>query len=152
MISKSFYLNEPLITKIEKEAKKKNVTKSQLVNLALNTFFQKQSKQTASANEIKDYIKQSKNEIALDLSYKIEKIEDRIDDLQNTIDRIQNKIDTIDQYVEEYIYHILAIKKVSAYHAVYSKILATEKLKALANEAKEEANKFKNIIVKGGQE
>lgn len=165
MKSLSFYLSEKLARKIEELSKEKGVSKSQLVSDLLELGLQKQQafdiaqdtkldklklELETKLNNLKDdfnsKLNQAKNELSLDFSYKIEKLQDQLGEIQSKL----NELDKLSIILDETLFHAVYTQKLVANHIYLTKVMTDEKIMKVKELAQEAISEFKKAL-KGGK-
>lgn len=148
-MKKTFVIPDSLLRKILDLSQKQNVSQSRVVSDLLALGMQKQNVlDTARAleqtklkadivSEFKDALDDAKNSLALNTTYRIEKLEDRIDELSDAVSEMQ-RYETV---WRETLYISILVKKFSA-NAFAGAKLSQQRIDEIKQETKTELEQF----------
>ncbi len=154
----SLNLSEKLSKKLDELSREKNISKSQLANTLLELGIQKQQAidlaqdtrldklELKLRDDFTSNLSQTKNELSLDFSYKLEKLQDQLDEIQSKF----NEIDKLSIILDETLFHAVYTQKLVANHIYLTKVMTDEKIMKVKELAQETVSEFKKAL-KGGE-
>jgi len=158
MKSVSFYMSDRLARKIDELSKEKSISKSQLVSDLIELGLKKQQAlelvqdtkldklELRLKDDFNSKLNQTKNELSLDFSYKLEKLEDRLDEIQNKL----NELDKLSIILDETLFHAVYTQKLVANYIYSTKAMSEEKIMKVKELAQESISEFRKTL-KGGK-
>lgn len=149
----SLSLNEKLIRIIEQLAQEKDTSKSQIANSLIELGIQRKEAieliQNNKLNKLelsfKDELNKTKDELSLNIAYKLEKLEDRLNEIQSKLD----KLDKLSLILDEILFHAVYTQKLLASYTVFTKTFSEDDVLKIKEIAKDNIDKFKKVL--GGE-
>ncbi len=149
----SLSLNEKLIRIIEQLAQEKDTSKSQIANSLIELGIQRKEAieliQNNKLNKLelsfKDELNKTKDELSLNIAYKLEKLEDRLNEIQSKLD----KLDKLSLILDEILFHAVYTQKLLANYTVFTKTFSEDDVLKIKEIAKDNIDKFKKVL--GGE-
>ena len=149
----SLSLSEKLIRIIEQLAQEKDTSKSQIANSLIELGIQRKEAieliQNNKLNKLelsfKDELNKTKDELSLNIAYKLEKLEDRLNEIQSKLD----KLDKLSLILDEILFHAVYTQKLLANYTVFTKTFSEDDVLKIKEIAKDNIDKFKKVL--GGE-
>lgn len=158
MKSVSFYMSDRLARKIDELSKEKSISKSQLVSDLIELGLKKQQAlelaqdtkldklELRLKDDFTDKLNQTKNELSLDFSYKLEKLQDQLNEIQNKL----NELDKLSIILDETLFHAVYTQKLVANYIYLTKAMPEDKIMKVKELAQESISEFRKTL-KGGK-